>query len=680
MTSSLFGVLLLDREPLGLANVPGLAFAWLQDAGGFAALGLALYLINALVSPADQPASAKLRKPVTRWMVFMAVLCLITYSLLLAAWILGIGKVPDSELPPKLQPGEAMKYMPPRVMHHAQPVLLALAGLFAMLGIGHPFARDMFKLRFRRIYALIKVCFLEALRNKVFFVFLIYMLVFLFPANWFSSIKPEDELRTPIAIFSVVKNLLLTIPFLILAAFAIPTDIKTNTLYTIVTKPVERFEIVLGRFLGYGGLMTIALFGMVTLSVIYIETSRFDEKAREESYKARVTDRGKLSFQAFRSDYAGGTNVGREFDYRRYIGGSPHTRERAVWTFDNVPGNLVRRDRDSVPVEFTFDIFRLTKGVENQGLLVNIRVCAWQCGQVPSPKQGDGVWRWANELEGEKYEAERQAINDKLKIGGNGSGFERSLDFAKPGTPTWDLADQLARKYGFFEVPNVEAFDYRPGSIAVPVGLFEKASEGDPKTADGKPLPRVTIYVKCLSPGQMLGMAEADLYIVEGEKSFAENYFKSALGLWCRLLIVIGLAVTFSTYFPALIAAFATCMLYILAYFSEHIQDIASRTSVGGGPFESSLRAIRGESPTMPLDNTGAMGAIMWGDDFFAWFIRRFTNVIPDVDAFVWSEFLAEGFNVNFEYLIVNLLILVGYLLPWGVLSYYLINNREVAA
>lgn len=676
----LFGVLLLDREPLGLANVPGLAFAWLQDAGGFAALGLVLYLLSAMTAPRDQSVSNKLRKPVTKFMVGMAVLSLLTYALLAASLILGVGKTPLEELPKPVQPGETQKYMPPKVLLYGQPCLLALGGLFAIMGIAQPFVRDLFKLRFRRVYALIKVCFLEAIRNRVFFVFLIYMLVFLFPASWFSSIKAEDELRTPIMVFSMAKNILLTIPFLILAAFAIPTDVKTNTLYTIVTKPVERFEIVLGRFFGYGALMTVVLLGYVTVSVLYIGSSKFDEKAQEESYKARVTDRGTLTFKAFRSSYDG-TNVGREFEYRRYIGGSPSTRERAIWAFNDVPGNLTRRDRDSVPVEFTFDIFRLTKGVENRGVDCNIRICAWQVGQVPSPTQGEGLWYWTNKSESEKYEAERQAINDKLKTGGYGTGYERSLDFAKPGTPTWDLVDGLARKYGFFEVPSVEAYDYRPCSIVVPVGLFAKAAEGaTPRDEDGKPLPRFSIYVKCLSPGQMLGMAEADLYVVEGEKSFAENYYKSAFGLWCRLLFVIGLAVTFSTYFPALISAFAAAVLYVLAYFSEHIQDIAARTNVGGGPFESSLRAFRGEAPTMPLDATGAMKAITWGDDFFAWFIRRFTNVIPDVDAFVWSEFLAEGFNVNAEYLVVNLLVLVGYLLPWGVLAYYLMNNREVAA
>jgi hypothetical protein len=449
-------------------------------------------------------------------------------------------------------------------------------------------------------------------------------------------------------------------------------------MYTIVSKPVERFEIILGRFFGYGGMMTVALLLMVFISVIYIGSSKFNPKAVEETYKARVTVRGKLSFRAYREGYEG-TNVGREFEYRKYIGGSPQTRERAIWSFDEVPANLTRKDRASVPLEYTLDIFRLTKGDENRGVDINIRVCSWQTGQRPSEVRGDGVWRWTDQERADRYEKERQEINNKLKAGGYGPGYDKNLDYAKPGTKTWELVDNLAKVYGFYEIPSVEVYDFQPGSVPIPTGLFENAAEGDAVVGEKKQ-PRVQVYVKCMSHGQMLGMAEGDLYFIEGQRAFWENYFKSSFGLWCRMLIVIGLAVTFSTYFAAMIAVLGTAMMYGMGYLAEFIQDIGNRSNVGGGPMESSIRMIRGETPTMPFEATGALQAVNIFDEFFAWIFRRVMNVIPDVDAFAWSDFLGEGYNVNFEHLVVNLLMLVGYLLPWGVLAYYLMRNREVAA
>jgi hypothetical protein len=54
--------------------------------------------------------------------------------------------------------------------------------------------------------------------------------------------------------------------------------------------------------------------------------------------------------------------------------------------------------------------------------------------------------------------------------------------------------------------------------------------------------------------------------------------------------------------------------------------------------------------------------------------------MIPDVESFSWGHFVAEGYNVNAEYLVVNVIVTFGYLLPWAVLGYYLMKSREVAA
>ena len=49
-------------------------------------------------------------------------------------------------------------------------------------------------------------------------------------------------------------------------------------------------------------------------------------------------------------------------------------------------------------------------------------------------------------------------------------------------------------------------------------------------------------------------MAQHDLYLVEGERSFVANLFKGATGIWFRICLVTGLAVAFSTYFSGIIS------------------------------------------------------------------------------------------------------------------------------
>jgi hypothetical protein len=509
------------------------------------------------------------------------------------------------------------------------------------------------------------------------------LLPFLFPAKWFvSDIKAEDELRWTVNSSTFMAAILTIVPAGLLAAFAIPNDIKHQTIYTIVTKPVERFEVVLGRFFGYTGLLTVALAAMTLVSLVFIWSTKLDDAARAETYRSRVPLRGTLEFKSRKADFSG-TLVGREFEYRKYIAGDRLSPQRAIWHFAAIPSGLAGpRPNDAVPVEFAFDIFRLTKGEENRGVDVSIRMTTWQCPQVPPTELRDGTWKWVDVAKQAAYEKEADEEYKKLvqRAKDERRATPPALAAARPGTDTWALVNALAKKYGFYELRGKEVYDYHPDSIPVPVGLFENAREGTPPAGkDGQPAPRVDVAVKCESPSQLLGMAAADLYILEGEKTYGENYFRASFGLWCRVVLVIGLAVCLSTYLAGVIALLGTFFLFLSGYFAEHIDDLAKGTSVGGGPFKALTNLLEAKVPTALPDESVRGKAAGMLDAGYGWVIRRFANLVPDVEGFSWSHFLREGFNVDFEFLVMNLLCLVGYLLPWGVLAYYLMRSREVA-
>lgn len=791
MSSALFGILQLDRgEPLGYANVTGLIQAWLQDAGGFAMVGLVVYLIYALATPTDKSQSERIRVPVSFWMVAMAALALVCYAVVLALVLMGKGGVPEPPPPP---PGMSVVVPPPSFHTELRPLILMFAGLFALLGIGEPFARDVLKIAGRNLslgfsgirrfgqslgrysgellttnrviaigmalglYALIgvavyafgtprlfgiwtgvcivgatvftlallvlmlfeaegpvwaiaKLSFKEAVRSQLLWVFLIIFLPFLFPAQWFVSIKPADELRTTVGLIGAVLTLLVLFPALLLASFGIPNDIKNLNIYTVVSKPVERFEIVLGRFVGYVSLMTLVLVGLTGVSLVLIMNSSISEKARDETYKARVPLRGKLEFKSRTNEFEG-TNVGREFDYRKYIAGHPLSPQRAIWHYTDIPADLASAEGDRVPVEFTFDIFKLTKGEQNKGVDVNFRFVTHNAAQQRPSLADAGEWPWQDRKRQDDYQNIVKRFQQGGRVVGGGEEAERfkqlvkkvggnavteqpdgslvvstvNLDGARPGTPAWELASRLAEEFGFFEIRGKQVFDYTVTGVEVPAGLFRNARQGDPGKEVGKSgkevsRPRVSIYVKCESPGQLLGMAEPDLYMLEYERPFALNYIKGMVGLWCRLCIVVGLAVACSTYLSGVLSLLAAASIFMAGYFTDHLNDVAHNRSVGGGPFESMSRLVQAQQPTTPSAQTTGAKALSLIDQAFAWAFRRIQNVIPDVESFSWSNFVAEGFNINSEYLVLNLLVTFGYLLPWGILAYYLMKSREVAA
>ena len=68
-------------------------------------------------------------------------------------------------------------------------------------------------------------------------------------------------------------------------------------------------------------------------------------------------------------------------------------------------------------------------------------------------------------------------------------------------------------------------------------------------------------------------------------------------------------------------------------------------------------------------------------DQLFGWFLRLVLKVIPDMNRFDLSNYVGNGFDIPWLGILFldNLLPLIAYLLPWVVLSYYLMEQREVA-
>jgi ABC-type transport system involved in multi-copper enzyme maturation permease subunit len=80
----------------------------------------------------------------------------------------------------------------------------------------------------------------------------------------------------------------------VLACFSIPTDIKQQTIFTVVTKPAQKIEIVLGRILGLIALMTSILAVSGAVSLIYVARGVDPEVAK--NIRARNVAFGTMYF------------------------------------------------------------------------------------------------------------------------------------------------------------------------------------------------------------------------------------------------------------------------------------------------------------------------------------------------------------------------------------------------
>jgi ABC-type transport system involved in multi-copper enzyme maturation permease subunit len=637
----MFGSLTFERDPISFSDLPPAIMNWTEVVGALSMVGILLWL--ALGLPFLRRAD---RDRIPKWQVkaFAAAVALAAVLYAVSGFIYFVVK------PPPPDPAGAMTRS--RLWFN---VALTAAGACALFAVLVPLLGNIPAMRLRRIWGLTRLTFKEAIRSRMLYGGAVLLVLLLFGA-WFMVGKPEDQLRTYVQfVFGAMTFFFLALA-VILASFSIPADIKQQTIQTIITKPVERFEVVLGRFFGYVGVLSIVLVAMMTVSLLYVVRG-IDPDAAAESLKARDPVYGTLAFQGTtRADR--GENVGKEWDYRSYISGPMpgQPTQYAVWSFDQVPAKLA--GRKSVRCEFTFDIYRTTKGEENVGIRCKMAFSTWRF------QKGDEV----------KYDAERKQLRAE-------------------GRRAEDVDNELAEKYGYFEIPSTNVVDFHTLAVQVPGGLFKNAAADDPaRRAELKrlnqPVVPVQARVQCMSQTQYLGMAKYDMYFRGDDPDgrydrlwFAWNFYKAGFGLWLRVCLVTALAVVLSTYLSGVISLIVTVMAYGFGVGVGFLREVGAGTNAGRGPLEAALRLVRRESIAAPLEPGAATTISTLSDDAFRWFVRvLLLNIVPDVDSSDLMAYVAEGFNIGPAQVLVTLIMMFGYLFPWFLLGYYLMKWREIAS
>jgi hypothetical protein len=656
----MFATFVIEREPTRLADLLPVLVAWLQSVGAIASLGLGIYFLANLsrgrLVAATESAGRRTLKALAR---FGAWGSWIGMAAVFAAAYLQWG---GSQMSRMLQPGSVPGGF------SLGDLIFAGAGLLALLVVAAPVLRWLLvDASPRRIGAIARLSLKEAMAGKVIFVFGAFSLVFLF-AEWFIQYKAEDQVRNYVAVFYWTMLPLFILCAAILGSFSIPNDIKNQTIHTIVTKPISKFEVVIGRFVGYAILLTAGLFGVALLSLGYIARGVTDE-ARFESLKARVATFGRLHFIGTKNPDRG-DSVGREDQRRSYIGGqTPSTpnKQYAVWLFDDLSAVQPQgKDADLVRVEFTFDIFRLTKGDEGKGVNVTFDFAP---GNLTAPE----VERLATEV----HDQIEDTITKEAK--------------ASPGLDRIARRDELWKTVGAERGVNrragVEVVDYHTLPVEIPYALFgalgKLHAELPPQQRSQTPVMQVLVSIDRdrASSAQMLGVARHDFYLLAAEHSFYANFLKGVVGIWCCVMVVLGIAVAMSTYLSGVVTLVATLFLFIAGSFMPSIVQIVEGRSFGGGPSEAMYRIVTHTVGATPLDDSATTSLVKVSDDIFRWVLARFLNLLPDVDRYDLQPYVADGFDIPvFDVLVVDcLLALCAYLIPWAILAYYLIQFREIA-
>lgn len=124
-----------------------------------------------------------------------------------------------------------------------------------------------------RINAIAGNTLLELVRQKVFYFLLVFGLVLIGASFFMGFLRPELQFQVLKDVSLGAMSIFTWLLAVLATAMLLPKDIEDRTLYTILAKPVPRFEYLLGKLLGVLMLLAIStlVMGAMFAATLYLK-------------------------------------------------------------------------------------------------------------------------------------------------------------------------------------------------------------------------------------------------------------------------------------------------------------------------------------------------------------------------------------------------------------------------
>ncbi len=612
-------------------------------------------------------------------------------------------------------------------------------GYVVLLSVTSRVLIEIVNMRPRRLYSIGKLTWTESNRRMwAPWVVITLFLVILAFTHWFlQPPRPAEMGRLYVGTISLLCTILLTLMVTFLTPLSLPQDITSQTIYTVVTKPVRRIELIWGRMCGYMALVTVLVLLYGGISLFYlsrtvggtitkteslaIKAAKDHRMAEARQYKeaseqlrtrmaARVPIMGFLTFLDSKgSPHLMGIDVGAEQSTRiprSHIEGA--TSAVAIWRFDLMPDPLMPH---GAPIDTRIPVDQMLRAGTVESLLDKTWQFKARIGQIER-LQGSGqldaakarslaaeVARAREELKlaTEEYEQVNSRSEDLLA---KAAAAEKAQ---KP-----DEAVDLRRQANALHTPPIplemtfNIYRTTKGRIGEPVHASIEAI--NPVTGarytnifpireyytNKQPLPaeilagsqgRLTIKIQCISATQYLGMAQPDLYLLAESGGFGANFMKGLFGIWLQAMVLTAIGVFAGTFLSWPVALLTTLAFFIAGQVAfTFLVEFTRQSILGGGPFESLIRLVSHENQMTELASTPPVLVAKTLDSLVMPVMSRLVYIVPNLAVLDFTNKVADGYALNSQDMISGSLFALAYALPFSVAGYFILKNREVAA
>lgn len=542
--------------------------------------------------------------------------------------------------------------------------------------------RELFSISPRRIWALARLAMKEARRRRVEVALVVFLVILAF-ANWFLSADNQNPAKLYVSFVLTATTYLVLGVALVLSTFSLPSDFKTKTIYTVVTKPVYASEIILGRILGFSLVGTILLLLIAVSSYFFV--------TRSLSHTHRV-EKDSLTYAKGNSGevigYRGRTSL--EAYHRHDVELDPEKDGAALSNYDHF--HRIESDGDLLIVG------------ESEGA-IRARLPKWGklsfLDRQGVPKEhGINVgneWTYRSFIDGRTQAAAIWTFDDIDKSLDSGDGLPVGLIVRVFRTHKGVIGQAIR---GAIQVRNSEtklrsdlipfaALDNKIEEFTIKQKLVdtngrERDLYEDFVTSTGQ----LEIRIQCMERGQYFGFAQPDCYIRLPDASPVFNYVKVYTSIWVQMVIVIAIGVVSSSILSGPVAMLLTVSFILLGFKRDFFIGIAAGDDYakygvekvyGGGPIESAYRMATQKNVITDLDPGVGTSIINGIDAVLQKLMLGVSQVLPDFSQFSTVKFAAFGFDVPTEKVGADLTVCLAYLIGLAVVGYFLLRTREVA-
>ncbi|MDR1613881.1 MAG: ABC transporter permease [Planctomycetota bacterium] len=121
-----------------------------------------------------------------------------------------------------------------------------------------------------KVFQIAKNTFREAVRDRILYVVAFFALMMLIGSVAFGWISIVDQLQVVQDMSLAVLSFFCALMAVFIGAGLVHKEIEKRTIYTILSKPVQRWQFLLGKYLGLMAVLGLALLGMLAAALLFV--------------------------------------------------------------------------------------------------------------------------------------------------------------------------------------------------------------------------------------------------------------------------------------------------------------------------------------------------------------------------------------------------------------------------